>query len=130
MNIVSQETMSQPRIIAPKVMELNSNPGNLPQTIVHSMGGIMTAVNVANEVETFSVLSQDQNFDKIKRTSVVNESALITDNATTPSRAASPTNYIEINVSRNDDNILINALPESRKSEKQSSFAGIQFYFN
>lgn len=132
MNIVPQENLSQPRIIAPKILEIATTDLSSSNTINHIqakansnyISGIITSINAASEIETFNAIPQNQNYKEINGRTI-KEPTLITDNATTPSRVTSPTNisnFIEMNVSCSNE-ILLDAIHKDKLTQEHS-FAG------
>lgn len=118
MNIVTQDNITQPRLIAPKILETT----DINQTQIINTTYMPSIVGIRNDVQTFCILQEDNISSR-----TINEPALITDNATTPSRVGSPTNlsnFVQVDISHKDNNILINVLPKD-KIQSEPSFAGI-----
>lgn len=127
MNIVSQDNLTQPRIIAPKIIEFSSER-TLHENQIHLNSNFNIVNTIKNESYNITV-SQKQNYDElnINNRATLKEPTIINDNATTPSRVASPTNmteFIEMSVNHhhnhaNNDNVLLNT-----RNDSEPSFAG------
>lgn len=117
MNIVTQDNITQQRMIAPKILEITTEI-NQNQANSNFMPSLVGGGSI---IQGFNILQEDN-----LNIRIVKEPNLVTDNATTPSRAGSPTNmsdFVVVDVASKGDNMLINILPED-KLKPEPSFAG------